>query len=316
MSIIPGNEVTLSIIIVNYNLATEIENCLISFFKKADNIEYEIIIVDNNSADKNLLDVEKKFKSNNVQFYYLDKNVGFGQGCNYGFSKATGKYICFLNPDTIIKEDIFLPIINFFNTQKSVGIVGPKQYVKNIFFDLSAGFYPNIFFELIHMLGIGVFFEGFITYLLTKFKRGKCFEVDWILGAAIFMRAEVFRMVNGFDKDYFMFSEEVDLCKRVSNLGLKIIYCPRLYLHHLGSISGKKNYSMYTIRTYSSRNIFISKHYPSFKKYLMRSLLRLELISQIIIWTVLLVVNKQKSKQKLSAFFYLLKNNLKYEHRD
>jgi len=316
----PSNKkIDISIITVNYNLAREIENCLNSLLKKIDSagqINYEIIIVDNNSPDKSLLETEKKFKRNCIQFYYLDENVGFGKGNNYGFSKASGKYICFLNPDTIVKEDIFSPILNLFESDKSIGIIGLKQQIRFSFFDFSAGFSPNIFFELFNLLGIGVFLEAFIVFLYTKLKREKKFEVNWILGAAIFIRAELFKKINGFDKDYFMFFEEVDLCKRVSYRGLKIIYCPQLKIHHIGSVSGKKNYSLYTVRTYSSKYIYISKHYKSLQKFLMRFLLCAQMFSQIIIWTVLLPVNKQKSKQKLDAFFYLLKHNMKYEHRN
>jgi hypothetical protein len=250
-----------------------------------------------------------------MYFYYLNENVGFGKACNYAFSKSLGKYICFLNPDIIIKEDIFLPILNLFESDKSIGIIGPKQQIKPPFFDFSAGWFPNIFFELINLFGAGVFFEAFIAAQYTRLKRKKYFQVDWILGAAILIRAELFKLVNGFDKDYFMFSEEVDLCKRISDKGYKIIYYPALEIHHIGSVSGKKNYKLYTVRTYSSKNIYISKHFKSFYKFLMKLLLRLQLFSQIIIWIFLFPVDNQKSKEKLEAFFYLLKHNMKYEHR-
>lgn len=308
----------ISIIIVNYNLAKEIENCLYSLLGVINStvkIDFEVIIVDNNSPDKDLPKVEKKFIKDNIKFFYLQKNLGFGKGNNYGFSKASGNYICFLNPDTIIKEDIFSPIVSLFETNKSIGIIGPKQQTKPPFFDFSAGFSPNIFFELFNLFGIGVFFEGFIISLYTKLKRGKKIEVNWILGAAIFISSDLFNVVNGFDKDYFMFFEEVDLCKKVSDKGLKIIYYPKYEIHHIGSVSSKKDYSLYTIRTYSSKYIYISKHYKYVQRSLMQFLLFAQLFSQIIIWTLLFPVNKQKSKQKLNAFFYLFKHNMKYEHR-
>ncbi len=306
--------VDLSIIIINYNLAKEIEDCLNSLLQTLDaqnELLFEIIIVDNNSPDKKLPVFEKIFNQDNIKFYYLDENVGFGKGCNFGFSKASGKYICFLNPDTIIKEDIFLPIINLFENDSTIGIVGPKQQVRKPFFDFSAGFYPNIFFELFNLFGIGVFFEGFIVYLLTRIKKNKVLQVDWILGASIFIKAELFNKIDGFDKEYFMFYEEVDLCKRVSNNGFKIVYYPKYSIHHIGSVSGKKDYKLYTIRTYSSKYLYISKHYKLFYKFLMKSFLYLQLFPQMIIWTVLLPLNKEKSKQKLNAFFHLLTHRMR-----
>jgi len=309
----------LSFIIINYNLAKEIDNCLCSLLKTINSpnqIKYEIIIVDNNSPGKGLSEVELKFKKENINFYYLNENLGFGKGCNYGFSKASGEYICFLNPDTIIKEDIFLPIIDLFKSDNSIGIIGPKQQTKSPFFDFSAGFSPNIFFELFNLFGLGVYFEAFIIYFYTRLKSDREIIVNWILGAAIFVKTELFKKIDGFDRDYFMFFEEVDLCRKVSDLGYKIIYYPTLDIYHIGSVSGKKDYCLYTIRTYSSKDIFISKHFKNLHKLVMKALLRIQLISQIFIWTVLFPVNRQKSIQKLKAFIYLIKNNLKYEHRN
>ncbi len=308
------NIIELSFIIINYNLAKEIEDCLNSLMLIVDSLKdfrYEIIIVDNNSPDKKLPETEKKFNRDNIKFYYLDENVGFGKGCNFGFTKASGNYICFLNPDTIIKENIFLPIIDVFRNDKSIGIVGPKQQVRSPFFDFSAGFYPNILFELFNLFVVGVFFEGFIVFIFTKINKNKILKVDWILGASIFIKSEMFAAIDGFDKDYFMFYEEVDLCKRVSDKGFKIVYCPQYSIHHIGSVSGKKDYTLYTIRTYSSKYLYISKHYKSFYKILMKSLLYLQLFSQMIIWTILYPTNKQKSKQKLNAFIYLIKNKMR-----
>ena len=313
-NIINKNIIDISIIIINYNLAKEIEDCLNSLLQvigSENKIVYEIIIVDNNSPDKKLPGTEKKFYQDNIKFYYLDENIGFGKGCNFGFSKATGEYICFLNPDTIIKENIFLPILNVFEMDKSIGIIGPKQQTRAPFFDFSAGFYPNIVFEFFNLFGVGVFFEGFVIYLITKIKKNKIIKVNWILGASIFIRSEIFKSIKGFDKDYFMFYEEVDLCKRVSNKGLKIIYSPQYSIHHIGSVSGKKDYKLYTIRTYSSKYIYISKHYNLLYKFLMKSLLYAQLFSQIIIWTILFPLNKEKSRQKLDAFFHLLTHKMR-----
>ena len=86
-----NKKIRLSIIIINFNLSREIENCLTSLLDKIklkNESDYEIIIVDNNSTDKELPEVERKFKKDNIHFYYLDENLGFGRGCNYGFSKS------------------------------------------------------------------------------------------------------------------------------------------------------------------------------------------------------------------------------------
>jgi GT2 family glycosyltransferase len=311
-------KINLSIIIVNYNLAKEIENCLDSLLPKIKQlylINYEIIIIDNNSPDKQLADVQNKYDNDNIKFYYLQENLGFGQACNFGYSKSSGKYLCFLNPDTLIKEDIFSPIINLFETDNTAGIIGPKQQVRKPFFDFSAGFSPNLIFEALNLFGIGVFVEGFLMFCYTKIIRKEFINVNWILGACLFIQADLFESLNGFDKDYFMFFEESDLCKRVIQSKYRVIYYPSIGINHIGSVSGKKDYYLYTIRTYSSKYIYISKHFKYFNLVMMKILLNAELFSQIIIWTFLFPFTKTKSSQKICAFIDLIKTGFKYEHR-
>lgn len=310
-----SSKLLLSIIIINYNLEDEIEKCLISLLKTLNGIEFlseafEIIIIDNNSPNKKLPELEKKFSSDKIHFYYSDINLGFGKGCNLGASKAKGEYLLFLNPDTIVQEDIFTPIFKLFQSNDQIGIIAPKQQVRKPFFDFSAGFYPNIFYEILNLFGVGVFFEGFLMNLLTRISSKSFIKVGWILGAAIFIKKNLFEEINGFDKDYFMFFEELDLCKRVVKEGYKIIYYHSIKINHIGSVSGKKNYFLYTVRTYASKKIFIEKHYNFPEKQIMLLLLYLQLFSQIFIWIFLSPISKEKSKQKIKSFIYLIRNNL------
>lgn len=303
----------LSIIIINYNLAKEIENCinsLLATFANAGGLSYEVIIVDNNSPDKQLPQIEKKFPQDFIKFIYSKKNLGFGKGCNLGFSNSKGRFICFLNPDTIIQEDIFSPLIRILEQDSSVGIIAPKQQVKKPFFDFSAGYSPKIIFEIFNVFGLGVFVEGLLMQIIGK--GSKLVDVNWILGAFILIKADLFDEIGGFDKDYFMFFEEVDLCRKVMNKGFRILYAPQYKIHHIGSVSGKKNYRLYTIRTYSSKYIYITKNIKPYLRYIYRSLLYIQLVSQIIIWLILFPLNHQKSRQKLSAFIFLIRNNYKY----
>lgn len=307
-----NTSIDISIIIVNYNLTRELGNCLNSLFEniQTSNLKFEIIIVDNNSPDKDLVELEQKNNYENVYFCYLNKNMGFGKGCNYGYKKASGNFVCFLNPDTIIMDNIFRDVIDLFNSDESIGVIGPKQLTRKPCFDFSAGYFPNIFIELFNQLGIGVFFEGFLIFLITTIGKKKIYNFDWVLGACLFIRSNIFDEINGFDRDYFMFYEEVDLCKRVSNMGYKIIYYPQLEIHHIGSVSGKKDYKLYTIRTYASKNLYISKHYKFVYKIVMKALLFTQIMAQIIICTVLMIKNKNKYLQKIRAFIYLYRNRM------
>lgn len=310
------NSIILSVIIINYNLEEEISDCLRSLLNTFNQIEnfsdsFEVIIVDNNSPNKKLPEIEKKFPSQQIHFLYSDVNLGFGKGCNLGASIAKGKYLLFLNPDTLVEEDIVTPILKLFNSDNTVGIVGPKQQIRKPFFDFSSGFYPNIFFELLNLFGMGVFFEGFVMHTLTKLTSKDYLNVHWILGAAIFIKKELFEAIDGFDRDYFMFFEEVDLCRRVQKSGYRIIYYHKIKIHHIGSVSGKRDYFLYTLRTYSSKYLFLTKHYRFPLKQLMILFLYLQSISQILIWLILNPLKSSKSRQKIKSFYYLIKHRFR-----
>ena len=307
-----NTSIDVSVIIVNYNLTKELSNCLMSLFEniQASNLNFEIIIVDNNSPEKDLIELEKKISYENIYFYYIDKNLGFGKACNYGYMKSSGEFLCFLNPDTIITDNIFQYIVDKFNSDNSIGVIGPKQLTRYPCFDFSAGYFPNIFIELFNLIGIGVYFEGFLIFMITSIRKKKIYNFDWVLGACLFIKSDIFDEINGFDKDYFMFYEELDLCKRVSAKGFKIIYYPNIKINHIGSVASKKDYKLYTIRTYASKNLYISKHFKFVYKIVMKTLLLIQMLVQIIICTILTLKNKDKYSQKIKAFVYLYKNKM------
>lgn len=311
-------KIILSVIIINYNLEEEISDCLSSLIKTLSEIEkfsdsFEVIILDNNSPNKKLPELERKFGTHNIHFLYSDINLGFGKGCNLAASKANGKYLLFLNPDTIVTEDIFTPILDIFENDDAIGIIGPKQQIRKPFFDFSAGYSPNLFFEIFNVAGLGIFLEGLFMYALTKLYSEKYFNVNWILGAAIFIKKELFEKVNGFDRAFFMFFEEVDLCKRVNAEGYRIIYNHTQKIHHIGSVSGKRNYFLYTVRTYASKYLYLTKHFKFPLKQLMIQLLYFQIFTQILIWLSLSPLSYSKSRQKIKSFLYLLKHRMRNE---
>ncbi len=115
----------LSVIIVNYNVKHFLEQCLCSVQKAIENMQAEIIVVDNNSTDNSLSYLQPKFPA--VKFIANKENTGFAKGCNQGLAIATGAYVLFLNPDTIVPEDCFQKCISFFESQPLAGAVGVKM---------------------------------------------------------------------------------------------------------------------------------------------------------------------------------------------
>ena len=122
----------------------------------------------------------------------------------------------------------------------------------------------------------------------------------------MFIRRSVFEKVNGFDTNFFMYSEEIDLCKRIKDLGGRIIYYPALEIIHKGSVGSKKKYYFFTKTSYESKYYYIKKHFDRLKKNLIICFLKIHIMIQLLVWIILYPVNQHKSKGKIKAFRKLL----------
>lgn len=303
----------LSFIIVNYNLASEVCACIESLLTNVSDIEYEIIVVDNNSSDVTSKTMEQNFprtKFPNIHFFFLSQNKGFGSSCNFGVARSSAEIVCFLNPDILIKDNVFPELLKLLKSNKDIAAVGPRSTVKKCF-DFSAGVFPNIYFEFLNIFYVGRHFESIYIFLKSKLLKGKPFLVDWILGASIIIKKDIFNKVNGFDEDYFLYFEEMDLFYRLRKMGYKIYYYPAQEIEHLGSMSTKKNYSFFTRTFYNSKLLFFEKQYGILVGKIFKFVTYLQVIFQLFLWIIMIPFSKNKSVSKLRGFWRVLRNGLK-----
>ncbi len=246
-----------SIIIVNYNTKDLLKNCLKNIFNICLGNNYEVIIIDNNSCDGSIEMLRGDFKDK-INLIINNKNSGFGRANNLAVKKTKGDYLFFLNSDTIINNDVLIILADFIKTDGRIGVVGPlllKEDGKEQAY--SHGNFLNLF-----------------TIVIEKFKKrlvekNNYFEVDWVSGAALIVKKEIFEEVGGFDENFFMYFEDQDLCKRIKNLNYKIIVFPLIKIIHLGGksihkIDKRKRFY------YQSQNYFFKKHYGFCQTLLMR----------------------------------------------
>ncbi len=246
-----------SIIIVNYNTKTLLKNCLNSIFVNCQLNDFEVIVVDNDSRDGSIEMLDKNFKDK-VKIIANKENIGFGPANNQGAQIAKGEYLFFLNSDTIIKDDILTLIKNFLETNSQVGIVSPCLLLENgTKQEFAFGNFPTLFNSVFRKIDI------------KNTNNNKPREVDWVSGAALIIRKNIFKKVGGFDENFFMYFEDVDLCKRVWDLGYKIMILPQFFLVHLGgkSIDIDRQRKKYY---YTSQDYFYKKHYGYLVMYLMK----------------------------------------------
>lgn len=251
----------LSFIIINYNTRQSLEKCIASVLKKVTNTKFELIIV-NNERQK-ISEIQEKFKNiANLDVIEVSKNVGFGRACNIGAKKAQGELLCFLNPDAEIVSENIHDLIREIKSDLKIGVVGPRIIEENGNIQpWSVGREP----------GLLDLFRNNLGFLNSKKKweYPNKQDVDWVTGAALFSRREVFEAVNGFDEKFFLYFEDVDLCKRVRLLGKKIVHFPDFQVMHFGGksmSSKKKQKDCY----YASQDYYFQKHFGRFVSYLVK----------------------------------------------
>lgn len=228
----------LSIIIVNYNtreLTTQTVNSVISSTR---GIDYEIIVVDN-SSDKN-----EYYLSEDKRVKVLSKveNKGFGHACNTGVNIALGRYILFLNSDTIMHRDTLKKCIVYMDKNRDTGCLGIKTLLKNGDFDhgCKRGF-PTPFNSLCYVLKLDKLFpkvKKFGGYTLNYLSIDETNEVDSVSGAFMLIPKSVLGRVGLFDESIFMYGEDIDLCYRIKKSGYKVVYYADASMTHLKGQSG------------------------------------------------------------------------------
>ena len=194
----------LSVVILNYNVRYFLELCLRSVQASLDGINSEIIVIDNDSTDESCTMVKNKFP--NVRLIENKQNVGFSKANNQAVLQAKGEYVCILNPDVVLTENTLKNLLNFSESKSNVGVVGCRLIDgSGLFLPESKRNFPKISISIQKFIGIGTkYYANQIAELDSK-------PVDVIPGALMFLRRSLYNELCGFDEDFFMYGEDIDL---------------------------------------------------------------------------------------------------------
>lgn len=252
----------LSIVIVGYNSKLLIGQCLISVKKALAGIDSEINIVDNNSTDETKEYLSANFPD--VKIIMNDKNIGFAKACNQGGRVSSGKYILFLNPDTILTESCLSDCLSFFESHPDAGAVGVRMLDnKGKFLKESKRGMPTPSASFFKLFGLTTIFPG--SKMFAKYYQGHLPEnennpVEVLSGAFLMIKREVFEKINGFDEDFFMYGEDIDLSIRINQSGYKNYYLGATSVTHIKGGSTIYN-NKYIEDFYDAMDLFVKKHY-------------------------------------------------------
>ena len=245
----------LSIIILNYNVRHFLELCLKSVEASLVNIDAEIIVVDNLSSDNSCDMVKQMFP--HVKLIQNKENYGFSKGNNIGVAQAKGEYVCILNPDTVVAEDTFENILECIVNKSQIGILGCRLIDgQGHFLPESKRYVPTPSVAIKKMLGLT---DSYYVKTLNELSFGK---VPVLVGAFMVMRKKIYDEVNGFDEDYFMYGDDVDLSYKVKNAGYYNTYYGKTTIIHYKGESTLKD-KVYAKRFYGAMQIFYKKYFKA-----------------------------------------------------
>lgn len=249
----------ISIIILTYNSSRFIEDLLKSLhdYSKVS----EILIVDNDSKD-DTVKLAKKFS--HAKVFETGKNLGFAKGINYGAERAKGEYLLFINPDAIFKSGEFSDLVKVFEEKEKAGVVGGKLVGYDGFPEKSAGKFFNLFEAIMIILGLD-------EKIGVRFSPDKLSMVDFVSGGFMMVRAEVFKKLGGFDENFFMYVEDMELCFRVKKAGYETYFTPNVVVSHKGQGSSNRTFAIVNI--YKGILYFYKKHKSNFDYNIVKILL-------------------------------------------
>ncbi|MGA9212559.1 glycosyltransferase family 2 protein [Kaistella sp.] len=252
----------LSIIIVNYNVTELLRKCLSSIHRFVQDVEYEVIVIDNNSPDSSWKDLATEFPQ--FKFIASEKNEGFAIANNKAIKEAVGEYILLLNPDTEFEAYDMKGIFDFAESKENFGCLGLRMH------DAKGGFLPE------SKRSVPDMFNSF-EKLFTNFKKNtsksyyrndigeyEVAEVEVITGAFLLMKKSLYEEIGGLDEKYFMYGEDIDLCFTLLRKKYKNWYYGKAsILHHKGESTVKD--LKYLERFYGAMEIFVDKYYKKQK---------------------------------------------------
>lgn len=252
----------LSVIILNYNVRYFLEQCVLSVQEAIAKLDAEIIVVDNNSSDDSVFMMKNKFPD--VKLIENDTNFGFPKGNNIGVEKASGKYVCILNPDTLVAEDTFVKVLAFAEKQIDLGIVGCKLIdgTGNFLPESKRGV-PSPWVAFTKIFGLYKIFPKsklFNQYYAQHLKPNETGKVAILVGAFMLLKRNLYLELEGFDEKCFMYADDIDLSYRALQKQKSNYYFHETtVLHYKGESTVKDE--KYMRRFQEAMRFFYQKHF-------------------------------------------------------
>ncbi|MBN2521217.1 MAG: glycosyltransferase family 2 protein [Bacteroidales bacterium] len=261
--------IELSIITVTMNHLQQVKDLLHSIYVSATpKVSFEVIIVDNCSTDGTINYIKQNYPQ--IKLICNDHIYGFAKNNNIGFKHSSGNTIAIINPDIILQQNSLDILHNEINNSSDIGIVCPQLLNPDLTRQASVRSFVTPYYLLIRFLTKGndkTKNKALRKYLMLDFDSSIKQEIDWAIGAAYCIKRELYEEINGFDEGFFLYVEDVDMCKRIHLLGKKVVYIPNSKMIHIHNRSSRKKFFTKT-KWYH----FISFMYYFWKYYIVKKI--------------------------------------------
>lgn len=253
----------ISVIIVSWKVKDLLRQCLRSIYDNTEGVDFEVIVIDNDSGDGTTEMVLKEFPW--VNLIASNRNLGFAAGNNLGLEQATGEIVYLLNPDTELKGNALGQLVGFMRENPQAGIVGTRLVNPDGSLQRSVRRLPTPWLALLWTLKIHRLWPGLRVvrrYLADDFDYSRSQPCEQVMGASLAIRSLVRQSLGSLDERYFIWFEEVDYCKAALDAGWQVWYSPDVTVVHYGGISfGQVNGLTNQRRFNKSLRQYVWKHF-------------------------------------------------------
>ena len=294
------SELSLSILIVNWNTKDLLKNCLSSIYDDPDSARWDVVVVDNYSDDGSLAMLEREFPQ--VVAVASGENTGFVRGNYLALERARGSHLLLLNTDTEVERGALGLLLEFMSAHPEAGAVGPKLLNRDGSLQLSCGIAPSLATEITNKM--------LLHNLLPFFKLGRwdhseIREVGWVTGACLLMRREVVAELGFLDSELHMFYEDLEWCLRIGRSGWKIYYHPSSRVLHLGGQSTRQNIAEMLVISQRSLYYLFEKHHGRTQLHILRLFTLIEMALRTLTWCLFYAFSptrRPEGRQRLRAY--------------
>ncbi|MCJ7534513.1 MAG: glycosyltransferase family 2 protein [Anaerolineales bacterium] len=285
-----------SIIIVNWNTQEIISQCLHSIYTSQTAKKFEVWVVDNGSSDASVKMITESYPQ--VRLIANEKNVGFAHANNQAFMQSSGENVMLLNPDTVVEKDVIENLVNFLDQTPDVGAVGPRLLNPDGTLQESAYPEPTLLREFWRMFHLDRFYY-FAEYPMDQWSVGKDREVDVLMGACMLIRRKALDQVGFLDEEFFIYSEEVDLCTRIRNYGWRLFWIPSVKVIHYGGQSTQQVQQEMFVHLYQGKILYFRKHCSPLTVWLYKIVLFMATLARLALTPIAYFEHSSKKREHL-----------------